>query len=364
MIIGSGLSTGLLAHRPLSTIAGRHVPVGVLSRERRCVTITAVHEPLPDLPSDEESWESVAEEQNGVLGRDQAFGHGLTAKQIAGRLRSGRWQRVHRAVYATFSGPLSFEARVSAALLRAGRGAVVSHETAAFLDGLCDEPGPTIHVTLGADRHVPGRFDGLRIHYAHRLPRTRHPAKSPPRTRLEDTVLDLVDLSCAASTAAGWVLRACQRRLTTPERLAASLGLRKKIKWRSMLDAMLVDVAAGAQSPLELRHLRAVERAHGLPVGVRQRRVAGSRVIWIDVDYDDYDLRVELDGRVGHAEDGAFRDRRRDNRGTVDGKATLRYGHAELFGDSCGVAAEQARVLVSRGWPGAPSPCGPDCPLP
>ncbi|SEE33058.1 hypothetical protein [Jiangella alba] len=55
---------------------------------------------------------------------------------------------------------------------------------------------------------------------------------------------------------------ACQRRLTTPQRLADALTRRKKIRWRPMTEAMLADVADGAQSPLELRHLRRVERAH------------------------------------------------------------------------------------------------------
>ena len=76
---------------------------------------------------------------------------------------------------------------------------------------------------------------------------------------------------------------------------------------------MLVDVAEGAQSPLELTYLRDVERAHGLPTGSRQVRVAGRRVIWVDVDYEEYSTRVELDGRLGHQGEGRFRDRRRDN---------------------------------------------------
>lgn len=139
---------------------------------------------------------------------------------------------------------------------------------------------------------------------------------------------------------------------------------RKKISWRPLVDALLLDVAEGAQSTLELQHLRRVERAHGLPSGQRQRRRAGARVVWIDVDYDEYDLRIELDGRLGHEGDGRFRDRQRDNRGVVEQTWTLRYGHAELFDDPCAVAAEQACVLYDRGWRGRPTPCGPGCVTP
>ncbi len=299
-----------------------------------------------------------------MVGRAQALAAGLTAARLRWLVESRRWQRVHAHTFATTTGPLTFEARVWAAILRVGRDAVASHRTAAFLDGLCDDPGPVIHVTAPAERHVRGKVDGVRVHYAHRLPRTRHPAASPPRTRLEETVLDLVDVASHPREVEGWVTAACQRRLTTPERLADALGRRKKIRWRPMVEAMLTDVAEGAQSPLELRHLRQVERAHGLPAGCRQRRVAGRRVIWIDVDYPEFALRVELDGRVGHVGEGRFRDRRRDNRATVDGHATLRYGHADVFGDPCGVAAEQARVLRARGWTGTVRACRPDCPAP
>ncbi|RIQ20608.1 hypothetical protein DY240_17225 [Jiangella rhizosphaerae] len=296
-----------------------------------------------------------------MISRAQALACGLTDSRVEWSVASGRWRRIHLGVYATFTGPLPFDARVWAAILRVGPGAAASHRTAAYLDGLCDDPGPVIHITVPADRYVEPRIDGVRIHYAQRLPLTRHPAATPPRTRLDETVPDLVDVAPHPREAETWVTAACQRRLTTPERLADALGRRKKIRWRAMVAAMLVDVASGAQSPLELRHLRRVERAHGLPTGCRQRRVAGQRVIWIDVDYDDYGLRVELDGRIGHTGEGRFRDRHRDNRATVDGHATLRYGHADVYGDSCAVAAEHARVLQARGWTRHPRPCGPSC---
>lgn len=299
--------------------------------------------------------------QGGMVSRPQALAAGLTQREIEWLIASGRWRRIHRGVFATFTGPPTFEALVWAAILRAGRGAVASHQTAAFLDGVCDAPGPVIHVTVPADRHIRSRIAGVRIHYAQRLPQSRHPARLPARTRIDETVLDLVDVSQHARDVERWVTSACERKLTTPERLAAALGARRKIRWRPMLESMLTDVASGAESPLELRHLRVVERAHGLPPGRRQRRVGGRRVIWVDVDHDDFDLRIELDGRIGHTGDGWFRDRRRDNRTTTEGRATLRYGHADVFGDPCGVAAEQAQVLAARGWTGSLRRCGDGC---
>jgi hypothetical protein len=139
------------------------------------------------------------------------------------------------------------------------------------------------------------------------------------------------------------------------------------------LVAMVADVAEGAQSPLEVEYLRRVERAHGLPAGVRNRRWGDRHVRWIDVDLDEFETRVELDGRLGHEDEGRFRDRRRDNRSTVSGKATLRYGHADVFGDPMwcrdggGYRARDAWVERSTSplWIRMPSPSSmilkPEC---
>ncbi len=297
------------------------------------------------------------------MSRDQLVDLGFTDKAIQCQLAAQRWQRVYAGVYVVHTGPLPFVTKVWAALLRAGPGATASHQTAAFLDGLDDEPGEVIHITVPISRRV-GRIEGVRVHYATHLDTTRHPAKQPPRTRVEDTVLDLIDTSSSVAAAATWVTRACQRRKSTPARLARALSQRKKISWRAATEAMVVDVAEGAQSPLEVEYLRAVERCHRLPRADRNPRLAGRRVIWIDCDYPEFTARVELDGRVGHMEEGAFRDRKRDNRGVVHRVGTLRYGYVEVFGEPCAVAAEVAGVLQDRGWSGHPRRCGPACSIP
>jgi hypothetical protein len=269
---------------------------------------------------------TLAQSQDGVITRTQLFALGATDEIVENQLRARRWQRIHRGVYATFTGPLPFATQVSAALLRVGPEAVASYETAAYLDGLVDEPGDIIHITAPVSRRIRGEISGLTVHYAQRLPISRYPARTPPRTRIEDTVLE--------------------------------------IRWRGEIEAMVADVAEGAQSPLEVRYLRYVERSHGLPSGERNQRWAGRRVIWIDINVSRYQTRIELDGRIGHVEEGAFRDRRRDNAATVRGHSTLRYGYGDIFGDPCGVAAEVATVLNSRGWRGTLRRCGPSCAAP
>jgi len=102
--------------------------------------------------------------------------------------------------------------------------------------------------------------------------------------------------------------------LTTANRLLAAVAARKRMRWRRDIRAILGDVGSGAESPLEVRYLRTVERAHGLPRGLRQapRARRGGRY-YDDVGYAAFGVLVELDGRLGHGADGHFRDLRRDN---------------------------------------------------
>ena len=67
--------------------------------------------------------------QGGAVARRQATGAGIAPYTIRSRVRSGRWQRLQRGVYASFSGEPTRETTLWAALLRAGPGAVLSHQT-------------------------------------------------------------------------------------------------------------------------------------------------------------------------------------------------------------------------------------------
>ena len=121
-------------------------------------------------------------------------------------------------------------------------------------------------------------------------------------------MLDLTDQRSEAEVI-DLVTRAVQSRRTTPERLLRAARCRARLSHRRLVGNLLGDVAAGAQSALELEYLRDVERAHGLPVGERQQPAGRT---WQDVRYKRYATIVELDGRLGHDGMGRFRDMRRD----------------------------------------------------
>lgn len=309
-------------------------------------------------------WNDVARQQHGVLSRQQALRGGLTDGQIASRLRGGRWQRVFASVYATYSGPPTRRSVLWAVVLRAGRGAMLSHETAAELVGLMDEPSKPMHVTIPGDRRI-ARIPGTVVHILGRAEQARHSSRLPPQTRVEETVLDLTTRARSLDDALGWAAVACGRRLTTAHRLLVAIGRRPKVRWRAELVAALGDVEAGCHSLLELRYLRDVERRHGLPTASRQAVTVRRGGRWYDdVRYGAFDTRVELDGRIAHPERQRRHDRRRDNASVLAGGVVLRYGWEDVTESPCAVAVEVATALRHHGWSATPVPCGPHCVIP
>jgi very-short-patch-repair endonuclease len=301
--------------------------------------------------------------QRGVLARWQAQEIGLEWSTIKWQLDSGRWASLQRGVYATFTGVPSWEATCWAAVLRVGPEAVLSHQTAAELDGLTNARSPVIHVSIPLTKHI-GSIPGIRLHRSVRLANARHPSKTPPRTRIEETVLDLTQAAKTIDGAFGWLCQACGSRLTTPGLLLTALQQRPKVRWRAILLSTLGDIDDGAQSVLEIRYVRDVERPHRLPRARRQARVTrSSGRIYLDNLVDRYRTCIELDGKAAHPTAERWRDIARDNASAVDGLVTLRYGWADVTERPCKTAAQIAEVLRGRGWRGQPVPCGPSCPL-
>jgi hypothetical protein len=307
---------------------------------------------LPHLPA-----------QADAIARRQGSGAGVAPHTMRNRVRSDRWQRLQRGVYATFSGVPPRETLLWAALLRAGPEAVLSHQTAAERHGLVDEPSPLIVITVPVSR-TPARtpIPGIVIHRSDAILRTRHPAMLPPCTRVEDTVLDLIQAARTFDEAYAWICRAIGRRRTTADRIRLAMEARKKMRWRREIALALGEADGGALSVLEYRYVRRVERPHELPTARRQARVSqstGNR--YLDNLYEEYGVCVELDGTAAHPADEQWRDKRRDNANHVSGLVTLRFGLLDLGDHRCESGIAVATLLRRHGWTGTLRPCGPNC---
>lgn len=306
----------------------------------------------------------LAQRQNGVVSRSQAIRAGLSPDMIKFKVSSGRWQPMYPGVYATFTGVPVRGARLWAAVLSAGQGAVLSHETAAELHGLTDRPAQTIHVTVPVQRRVKAAEE-ISLHRSARAVDAVQGGSKPPRTKVEETVLDLTQAAKTFDDVCGWVTRAIARELTDETRLHAAMRARDRLRWRADLDELIAAAARGDHSVLEFRYHRDVERAHGLPESARQVPFAtpGGKRGRRDRVYEGYGVVVELDGRLAHPAEQQSRDKARDNAAAAAGQQTLRYGWAQVKWEACATAAEVATVLRVHGWDGRPRPCSPGCPV-
>ena len=308
-----------------------------------------------------EELDRLAQIQAGVITRRQAVAGGMAAQSVDWMLRTRRWRTLQRGVYLTHTGEAVRLAVLWAAVLRAGPGAALSFESAAEVHRLIDMPGARVHVSIPHQRTVVP-VKGMVLHRSRALPWAVHPTDLPPRTRIEETVLDLAGRSLSFDAAFAIACAACQRRLTTPARLRRAMAARSMLRWRDELSLALADIGAGIHSLLEYRYVRFVERPHGLPAAERQARmVIGGRVRYLDNFYRGFGLCVELDGRQAHPEDRRWLDVRRDNAASAVGVVPLRYGWTDIESRPCETAVDVGAALRARGWTGRLRPCRPRC---
>ncbi len=244
-----------------------------------------------------------------------------------------------------------------------GPGAVLSHESAAEFQRLVDKPAPLIHLTVPFARRVDPQ-KGLKIHRSRTIPvGQRFPPGVLPQTFVDDTILDLVDQAATFDDVCALITRAFGRRLTSEGRLRATVRMRKRLRWRSDVDALITEAAHGTHSLLEYHYDRDVERAHDLPRSARQTpytKLDGSKG-FRDRHYTRYGVIVELDGVAGHPEETRWTDRERDNHAATQRNQTLRFGWKHVRHQTCATAAMTATVLTNHGWPGSPKRCSAEC---
>lgn len=306
--------------------------------------------------------QGLARKQGGVVSRRQALNSGMSAGEITAKIKFGRWRVAYRGVYVTFTGPLKRNGQLWAAVLYAGQGARLSHESAAEVIGLTDTQLSQIQVSIPAGRRVTP-VEGVIIHRSSGTGQIwRPPPGFPPHTSEEDTVLDLVHAADNLDDVIGWVTRAMAKPFTSEAFLREAMAGRKQLRWRRELDEIIPAAAGGSHSLLEYRHDRDVQRAHGLPPAKKQvpfRKPDGTRG-YLDRYYPEYRLVIELDGKQYHPGERRGQDQDRDNANAVTG-STLRYGWDDITRRACEVALQEAAALRRRGWADTLKPCSPAC---
>lgn len=288
-----------------------------------------------------------ARSQHGVLSVGQLQSAGLSPRAVRHRAATGRLTRVHTGIYAV--GQPSRAGRSMAAVLACGAGAVLSHQSAAALWGIGEDPGQ-VHVTV-VSRHGRSR-PGIVVHRVSDLDVYDLTAwDGLPCTSLARTVLDL-----AAAVDRRRLERAIDRaetlRIFDLDALNDVLHRNRGRRGTPALASVLASYGGPeiSRSEAEERLLATIGAA-----GLQRPRVNA----WIglsdgggyeaDFLWPDARLIVEVDGRAFHARRRAFEhDRRRDRRLALAGFETRRYSAAELASDPGRVVTE-IRAFLSLG---------------
>jgi very-short-patch-repair endonuclease len=287
----------------------------------------------------------LANRQRGLVSRTQLLDVGLTRNAIDARLRSGRLHPIYRGVYLVGHAVPLPGARELGAILACGRGAVISHRTAAALWRLLPNRDREVHVT------VPGRdcrrSDGIRIHRVAALDRrdvrklSGIPITSPART-----ILDIAG-SVSTRELEQAVAEAEARRLVRRSELrslVARVGPRRGV---APLRSLLGTGARPAltRSEAEERLLTLIKAAE-LPLPETNVLVAGHEV---DFLWREAKLVVEVDGFQFHGSRTAFeRDRERDAAIAGLGYRVVRVTWRRIVDRPGAVVAAIAAALVAR----------------
>lgn len=286
----------------------------------------------------------LAAHQHGVVSRRQLLDAGIAAGAMERRVASGHLVRVHRGVYAVGHAQLRREGRWLAAVLAAGRGAALSHRSAAALHGIRESDAIDVTTT----RRVGVR--GVLIHRTTRLEAgdlaTR---RGVPVTTLSRTLVDLAEILTREQLAK--LVREADRagRLTaaTVENARGRVAGRRDAgakALRAALDEHERLAISLTLSELEDRFLALLD-ARDLPRPLTNHPAEGFK---LDAAWPEARLAVELDGWAWHHDRAAFQaDRARDAALLRAGWRVVRFTHADVVRRPAHVA-QTLHTLLTR----------------
>ncbi len=310
-----------------------------------------------------------ADQQHALVTRTQCRTAGLTDALVQWRLATGRWTAQGRGVYLTTPGRGGWAVTAMTAFLQLE--SAVPRATVAFrggsaarLWGLTDHDPTVVSLAVPHGRRVDAPT-GVEVRQVRRWDAFVHDTEYPWRTTVPVTLLDLAH-ETGIDGAVGLLAEAVRTERVSAGELLAELRRRPRHRHLVLLTEALADVADGAQSAAEVRFIRDVERAHGLPVGTRQLATDSGRRRYHDNGYAEAKVIVEVDGRVGHEGwRNRTRDGQRDREVGGDGWFTVRVFWPDCAITPCRTAMECDALFRSRGWTGRATPCRRrDCVVP
>ena len=275
----------------------------------------------------------------------------MSALEIDQQLSWQRWQRIGRTVLIAHNGPMTPTQKECAAVLGAGRRAILCGRSAASRFGLAGWDDGLIHVLVERGTTPPDLPLPTAVHESRRyLPSVDpHPARVPPMTRLERSIVDASAWTWHPRSACGLIIAAVQQRLTRPVLLRNELERVGQVRHRTLLRTVLSDVEGGAEALSEVDFGRLCRR-HRLPTPVRQqvRLDPHGRRRYLDVEMrtrSGKQLGIEIDGAAHLIVGTYWTDMARANELIISGQSLLRFPTVALYCDEYTVVDQLRRAL-------------------
>lgn len=293
----------------------------------------------------ERAIQELAARQHRIVSLPQLKALGLSASAVRNRVAAGKFQGVHRGVYAVGLAPLSIEATYMGAVLACGPDSVLSHRSAAAHLGLRPCNRPKVDVT------PPGRTGrgrkGIDVHRAAGLDaRDVTTVEGIPCTTVARTLLDLAE--AIDRTALGRAIEQAEKLrvfdLAAVADVMARAGNRRGLSVLREALAVYAPEPAFTRSELERRFL-ALCRAAGVPMPRTNNVTNGYE---IDFTWPDRRLMVEVDSMRHHGTRAAFeRDRRRDQQLAAAGWRVVRFTWRQVIETPDEVVATLQALLAT-----------------
>jgi very-short-patch-repair endonuclease len=292
-----------------------------------------------------------------VVTRRQALQF-MSEKALRHLYASGRWQRVHRAIFVAHTGSLTQSQRHWLAVLAAtperGATACLGGISALCAWGLRGIEADAIHVLVPHPRRCQAPA-GVRVHRTRVEPQLDGGRQGGPPVSLPGRALvDAAQWARSNREAQLFVAAAFQQRVVNLADVQRAALDQPAVTRRALVLRTAADCAGGSHSLVELEFL-ALCRRHRLPTPTRQsaRVDRQGRRRYVDALFEPWKLIVEIDG--AHHLDVAqmWDDTARSNSLELDGYRVLRYPTHVIRTEPARVAAEIRRALRQAGWPGS-----------
>ena len=299
------------------------------------------------------SLRTTASTQHGALSRSQLAAEGVTTREVSRWVRRGWLIAFGTNVFRVAGSPVNDDLRIRAALLDVGRGAMVSHTTAADLHwfGAGLPSGEPIHITIPRGQHLVR--PNVRIHEARDLvAQDTVKVRGVPVTSGARTLIDLA--RCASrDQLVRHVDAACAKGRTTPRAIHARVeALRRPGRegLHRLVDVLSDRPEGGIASVLE-REFFDVVKASALPLPQTQVVFAADGVTIARVDaLFPNGLIVELMSKTWHTSPSAVKaDSIRRRRLRLAGHHVIEFWADEVFSNPDFVVAELRRHLALPG---------------